>query len=84
MMVLRSFKLATGAIIPLVVRRESILGFTPPTSTFSISIGPSGTAPACSASYSTVPSSVAFATDSLDISSESAPATVTVTVTASA
>lgn len=80
----RSFKLATGAIIPLVVRRESILGFTPPTSTFSISIGPSGTAPACSASYSTVPSSVAFATDSLDISSESAPATVTVTVTASA
>ncbi|GMG20585.1 unnamed protein product [Ambrosiozyma monospora] len=59
----RKFSLATGAIIPVVVKRESRLDFVPVQENNSVTIGPSSTAPTCATAISsTIPSDVAYST----------------------
>ncbi|CDK24068.1 unnamed protein product [Kuraishia capsulata CBS 1993] len=89
----RSFSLSTGAIIPIVVRRDSILGFVPPSNATTVSVGTSATAPSCTVSIGSLASSKTaslysqfskdyYQTESYSVLTVTSISTTTATVTA--
>ncbi|GME97072.1 unnamed protein product [Ambrosiozyma monospora] len=79
----REFALNTGAIIPFVVKRVSRIDFNPVQPNSDVTVGPSLTSTTCAAtlSISTLPSSIAYATQEV---TEGEPSVFTVTTVVTA